>query len=92
MKGSLLGFFVKVFGDNPELVAGWKKVIKKQDRKTRKLLNRAIKTELETLLSETETGAALNDMYWGAFFASGDLQYVAVLKEQREKGIWVSRP
>lgn len=71
-----LGFFARVFGDNPESVAEWKKVIKKQDRKTRKLLNRAIKTELETLLSETETGAALNDMYWGAFFASGERQYV----------------
>ena len=77
----ILGFFARVFGDNPDSCSQWKKVIKKQDRKTRKLLNKAIDTNLETLFSETGAGAALNDMYWGAFFASGDLKYIDRLIE-----------
>ena len=71
-----LGFFAQVFGDNSQSIAQWKKVIRTQDRKTRKLLNRAIDTDIGTLLSQTEIGAGLNDMYWGAFFASGDPRYL----------------
>ena len=36
----------------------------------------AMDTNIEELISKTEISPILNDMYWGAFFASGDVSYI----------------
>ena len=75
-------FFSKLFLDNSALVGGLRKVIDRQDPETQALLIKAINNTPEQLAKQTANGAAQNDIFWGAFFASGDYAYLNKLIDQ----------
>ncbi len=78
-----VGFFAEVFAANPSRMAEWRELIDRQDRPTRKLLGRAVKfSRSGDLLSSDGHSIALNDMWWGAFFASGNPAYLRKLIDQ----------
>ena len=79
----IVGFFSEVFAANPDQLPKWQAQIKKQDEQTKAVLQGA--------LSLSQTGGALkleghspsfNDMYWGAFYATGNLDYLQKLVDQ----------
>lgn len=74
--GSMMGFFTYVFSHNEDRREEWLNVINKQDDKTKEFFLEAMDTNIEELISKTEISPILNDMYWGAFFASGDVSYI----------------
>lgn len=74
----LVAFLAVVFADNPDSLDGWQSVIAEMPAEAREVLGQAV------VLAEDPKGAILssppspttNDMCWGAFFASGDVDYV----------------
>ena len=76
MYGSMMGFFTYVFSHNEDRREEWLNVINKQDDKTKAFFLEAMNTNIDELLNKTEVFPPLNDMYWGAFFASGDVSYI----------------
>ena len=79
----LIGFFSEIFASNKNSMALWNAEIKKTTGKTRKVLEAATKysQQLE-LLTHFDTSIAqpgLNDMCWGAYFASGKSIYLDAL-------------
>lgn len=75
----IISFFNRVFSDNPGLKGEWRKVIDRQEQEIREFLLGAINTDSTAYLANKKTSAALNDMNWGAYFASGDDKYLANL-------------
>jgi TonB family protein len=78
-----IGFFSEVFAANPDRRPEWQVLIAKQDEQTKAALERA--------LSESKAGgvrsidghsAELNDEYWGAFFASGNPDFLKKIIDQ----------
>jgi hypothetical protein len=78
--GPTVAFFTEVFLANPDRLPAWKAVIEKQDARTRSLLTRAVDWAGEggVLTVEGHSGG-VNDLYWGAFFATGKPVFIELL-------------
>lgn len=78
-----VGFFSEVFTANPGRVAVWREHIASLQHPTKGVLEWAMSVSKDGGVLQIEgQSAALNDMYWGAFFASGNERYVYKLIEQ----------
>ena len=69
-------FFSILLHSNPEEVTKWKLLIEQQDDATRSMLAKAQRKDPESILKEIKLSPALNDAYWAAYFATGDIKYV----------------
>ncbi len=78
-----VGFFATVFAANPDRLEEWQKAIDRLHRPERKLLKEAVKLgHPGAILAQRGHRIALNDTYWGAFFASGDPAYLRRLASE----------
>jgi hypothetical protein len=78
-----IGFFSEVFAANPARMAEWQALVAKQEASTRQLLYQAIAiSKAGGVLTIDGHSAPLNDMYWGAFFASGRTAFLQKLVDQ----------
>jgi hypothetical protein len=78
-----VGFFSEVFAANPGRLAEWQALVPKQEASTRRLLYRALAlSRAGGVLTIEGHSPAVNDMYWGAFFASGRTTYLQKLVDQ----------
>ena len=77
----VLAFFTYVFAANKTRIAEWTPLIDRQGEPTRTVLRNAIKVSAkpERLFAEKSPSPTLNDLRWGAFFATGDTAHVAAL-------------
>lgn len=79
----LVAFFSEVFSANPDRLSQWQVRIQKQDEQTKAALERALSlSKAGGVLKLEGHSAQLNDMYWGAFFASGNPDYLRRLVDQ----------
>ncbi|HTK42987.1 MAG TPA: hypothetical protein VL287_15455 [Gemmatimonadales bacterium] len=79
----MTGFFSEVFAANPARMAEWQPLISAQDASTRGLLEQAVAlSKSGGVLDLTGHSASLNDMYWGAFFATGRTVFLQKLVDQ----------
>jgi TonB family protein len=79
----LVAYFSEVFAANPDRLSQWQVRIQKQDEKTKAALERALSLSKGGGILKLEGHAApLNDMYWGAFFASGNPDFIRKLIDQ----------
>jgi hypothetical protein len=77
-----VAFFGEIFGANPQRLPEWRELIAKQDQRTREALEAALEVGSGPgVLGFTDVAAWMNDMYWGAFFASGRKEYLDKLIE-----------
>lgn len=75
--GPITAFFSEVFTANPARLAEWQAVIDKQPQVTAVALNRALSwSKAGGVLELGGRSPEVNDLYWGAFFASGNPVYV----------------
>jgi hypothetical protein len=72
----LSGFFSEIFRQNPAQMMTWLAVIKQQDETTRRVLESASATNPRADIHDYTPSPQMNDMCWGAFFASGRLEYL----------------
>jgi len=78
--GPVTAFFSEVFTANPARIPEWEHVISSQPEVTRRALNRAMTWSKGGGVGQfEERSAETNDLYWGAFFASGNPLYVKKL-------------
>ena len=78
-----IAFFAEVFAANPDRVNQWQALIAQQDIATRLLLYRALSlSKAGGALSLEGHSASLNDMYWGAFGATGRIVFLQKLVDQ----------
>lgn len=78
-----IGFFSEVFAANPDRIPGWQVLIAKQDERTKTTLGRALTmSNGGGVLHIVEHSAEVNDIYWGAFFASGNPKFIKRLVDQ----------
>lgn len=75
----VLTFFNCVFSQNPTYLKKWEKVIAQQSPRTREILTMAMTQKIEGIFKQAQILPNLNDMYWIAFFATGDTQYLVPL-------------
>jgi hypothetical protein len=77
------GFFSEVFAANPDRLLSWQAEIAKQDEQTKNTLDRALSvSKAGGVLKIHGHSAELNDEYWGAFFASGNPDFIRKLVDQ----------
>jgi hypothetical protein len=80
--GPLTAFFSEVFTANPSRLTEWQQVIDKQPQVTKTALGRALSwSKAGGVLGLEGRSPEINDLYWGAFFASGNPVYVKKLLE-----------
>jgi hypothetical protein len=80
--GTITGFFSEVFLTNPSRLDGWKSVIDKQPGFAKSVLDSAVSwSKAGGVLQLPGQLPQMNDLYWGAFFASGNPLYVKKLLE-----------
>jgi hypothetical protein len=78
-----VAFFSEVFAANPGRLAEWQALIPKQEGSTRRLLYTALSiSKAGGVLTLEGHSAALNDMYWGAFGATGRTAFLQKLVDQ----------
>lgn len=76
-------FLGEVFTAHPDRLPEWQKLIARQDKFVRDFLQHSLDLcQSGGVLAFTGHSAVLNDMYWGAFFASGNPAYVRKLIDQ----------
>ena len=82
--GIYIGFFAEVFAANPDRRVEWRKLIdRQQDWSTRSCLRQAMGwSQPGDILSSANRSIRQNDMYWGAFYASGNPAYLRRLAGQ----------
>jgi hypothetical protein len=81
-EGPVTAFFSEVFAANPSRLAEWQQVIDKQPYASKDALGRALLwSQAGGVLNLGGTSPKVNDLYWGAFFASGNPMYVKRLLE-----------
>lgn len=79
----IAGFFSEVFAANPEKLAEWQTLIEEQDERAKNALNLALSiSQAGGALQIKDMSASANDLFWGAFFASGKPEYVLKLVDQ----------
>ena len=72
-----VAFFGEIFGANPDRVPVWRELISRQDSTTRETLEAALEVGAGPgVLAFTDVAPWMNDMYWGAYFASGKREYL----------------
>ena len=75
--GPVRGFFSEVFAANPQRLAEWVAIINNEPADTRLALEGALTwSNTGGVLRLHEPFQQMNDVYWGAFFASGNPEYV----------------
>jgi len=76
--GSMGGFLGEVFRANPNSVKAWEAIGDTRDRGTKEVLALAsrLMNNKNGVLDVHNVAADINDMYWGAFFATGDRKYI----------------
>jgi hypothetical protein len=80
--GPVTAFFSEVFAANPSRLAEWQQVIDKQPYASKDALDRALLwSKAGGVLNLGGRSPQVNDLYWGAFFASGNPMYVKKLLE-----------
>lgn len=90
-----IAFFSEVFAANPGRVPEWQAVIAKQDESARKILEPALALSKRggvmaihgrsaplNDIDDMHWRTSLNDMYWGAFVASGRVAFLQKLVDQ----------
>jgi hypothetical protein len=78
----LVGFLSEVFAANRSRMAEWR-TIPIDDQTTQRLVGRALNlSQYGGVMSEQGHSAELNDMYWGAFFATGSTTFLQKLVDQ----------
>ena len=78
-----IGFFSEVFAVNPDRAPEWRALIARQAHPTKGVLEWALSVSKDGgVIAIDGRSAALNDMYWGAFFASGNAKFLNKLVEQ----------
>ena len=78
----LIAFLAEVFAANPSRMAEWR-AIPIEDQTARQLVGQALNlSKYGGVMSRTGHSAELNDMYWGAFFATGNTAYLQKLVDQ----------
>jgi len=81
--GPVTAFFSEVFLVNPSRIAEWEQIIDRQPETTRQTLRRALSWSRSGGVSRMEeVSPENNDLYWGAFFASGNPVYVKKLLQR----------
>lgn len=82
--GGAVAFFSEVFTANSAMMPKWKREISKLDKTTKAILENAIMVSSKggVLKLGDQHSPAMNDMYWAAFFASGNKAYVDRLIEE----------
>jgi hypothetical protein len=79
----VVGFFSEIFAANPDQLSRWQMVIVKQDDQTKAVLNQAVSlSKAGGVLTLNQHSPAINDEYWGAFFASGNPKFIGKLVDQ----------
>jgi hypothetical protein len=79
----VMGFFSEVFAANTDRVPNWQVLIAKQDEQTKTALNRALAmSKGGGALHSVDHSAGGNDLFWGAFFASGNPKFIKKLVDQ----------
>jgi hypothetical protein len=80
--GPMTAFFGEVFAANPSRLAEWQLIIDKQPQVTKTTLGRALLwSKSGGVLALQGRSPEMNDLYWGAYFASGNPMYVKKLLE-----------
>jgi hypothetical protein len=78
-----VGFFSEIFAANPDELPRWQPLIDRQNTHLKEVLERALALRRAGgVLTLQGHSPELNDMYWGAFFASGDSSFTRKLVEQ----------
>jgi len=78
----LIAFLAEVFAANPSRMAEWR-AIPIEDQTARQLVGQALNlSKYGGVMSKTGHSAELNDMYLGAFFATGNTAYLQKLVDQ----------
>lgn len=79
-----LAFFALVFQNNQDRTPKWNEVINSTNGKTRELLSTAMTMakEKDPIMKIREHSPSVNDMYWAAFFATGDERYLGRLVDE----------
>lgn len=81
--GPTMAFFTEVFLANPNRLAEWQATIDKQDPRTKWFLSRAMEWYREGgVLTVEGHSAGINDLYWGAFFATGKSVFIERLIDE----------
>lgn len=76
-------FFSEIFAANPDRLPQWQVLISKQDDQIRATLAQAVSVSKAGGVLKLESHSSqLNDEYWGAFFATGNPQFVHRLVDQ----------
>ena len=91
-------FFGEVFSANPKRVPAWRLLVLKQDKTVQEFLQHSFDlSESGGVLALKGHSAGLNDMFWGAFFASGNVAYVRRLidevkytDERKDKALYLA--
>jgi len=79
----LVGFLSEVFAANPDRLPQWSALIAEQDEGTKAVLERALSvSKAGGVVTIDGHSAELNDVYWGAFFASGNPDLLKKLIDQ----------
>lgn len=80
--GPVTAFFSEVFTANPSRLAEWQQAIDKQPQVAKVALSRALSwSKSGGVLGLEGRSPQMNDIYWGAFFASGNPAYLKKLIE-----------
>ena len=80
--GPMTAFFSEVFAANPTRLGEWQAITDKQPAVTTLALGRALSwSKAGGVLGLEGRSPEMNDLYWGAFFASGNPVYVKKLLE-----------
>ena len=78
-----IGFLSEVIATNSDRLADWRKFFATQTQSAKSVFEDAVKlSENGGVLSVEGRSNGLNDMYWGAFFATGQPKFIAKLIEQ----------
>lgn len=78
----ITGFFSEVFTANPSRLAEWQPIIAKQPAVSRSMLDSALSwSKAGGVLQLQGRSPQMNDVFWGAFFASGNPAYVKKVLE-----------
>ena len=93
-----VAFFAEIFGANPDRMPAWKELIGKQDAKVREALDASVEIGTDPgVLSFTDRAPWMNDMCWGAFFASGRpemlirlIETTALWEEREDKNLFLT--
>lgn len=80
----LTGFLSEVTDANPERVSEWRSVAKKGNQAIGQVFDEASMLNRPKILSMANHSAALNDLYWGGYHASGSTQYIGKVIDQLE--------